>query len=159
MPLPYEERLAGELHLRVAPGKPHELLCNRLHAWVRESLPPNSTLQLPPRRTPFELPQGDLVCPDLALVNPNEKRLYLAVEVIQPGDHNRDTVVKKLLYLEQGLPRLWIVDSRYHNVEIYGGRDFGYRLETILAGSQPLTDSALPGFSRTMDEIFAKPCP
>ena len=118
MPQACEELISGEPHLRPAPAAPHELLCNRLHAWVRAALPLNSALCLPPRRTPFALCTGDRVCPDLALTHADDGRLYLAVEVLQPGDHHCDTVVKKELYLEQLLPRLWIVDSRYHNVEV-----------------------------------------
>ncbi len=114
---------------------------------------------LPPRRTPLELRPGCRVAPDLALTRAADGWLCLAVEVIQPGDHHRDTVVKKQLYMDCRLPRLWIVDSRYHNVEIYGTGEFGFRLETILANHHPLTDPDLPGFSRTMDELFAKPCP
>jgi Uma2 family endonuclease len=159
MPQAYEELFDGEAHLRLAPAAPHELLCNRLHAWVRAALPPGSPFRLPPRRTPFDLSPGSRVSPDLALTHADDGRLYLAVEIVQPGDHNRDTVVKKQLYMDVRLPRLWIVDSRYHNVEIYGTGEFGFRLETILANHHPLTDAKLPGFSRTMDELFAKPCP
>ncbi|MEI6860783.1 MAG: Uma2 family endonuclease [Verrucomicrobiota bacterium] len=159
MPNTYEEVLDGEACLRLAPAEPHELLCNRLHAWVRAALPPNSSLSLPPRRTPVELPGGDRVCPDLTLTHTADGRLYLAVEVLQPGDHHRDTVVKKDLYLAHSLPRLWLVDSRYHNVEVYGTGQFGFRLESILAHADALTDPALPGFTRTMADLFARPCP
>ena len=114
----YEELLDGEPHLRLQPAAPHELLCNRLHAWVRAALPAGSALRLPPRRTPFDLRPGSHVCPDLALATADATLPYLAVEVIQPGDHGLDTVTKKQLYLECRLPRLWIVDSRYHNVEV-----------------------------------------
>ena len=126
---------------------------------MRAALPPNSALCLLPRRTPVTLGGGDCVCPDLALSRAEDGRLYLAVEVLQPGDHHWDTVVKKELYLTERLPRLWIVDSRYHNVEIYGTGEFGFRLEHILASQDRLTDPALPGFGRTMDALFARPCP
>ena len=159
MPHPYEELLAGEPHHRAQPAGPHELLCNRLHAWVRAALPANSALELLPRRTALELDANNRVCPDLALRQKIGEQLYLAAEVLQPGDHHRDTVLKKEIYLTQRLPRFWIVDSRYHNVEIYGTGEFGFRLERILAGQDPLTEPVLPDLSRTMDELFAKPCP
>lgn len=159
MPHPYEELLAGEAHLRASPMSPHELLCKRLHAWVRAALPANSALELLPRRSPVELRADLRPCPDLALVHVPDGRLYLAAEVLQPGDHHRDTVLKKQLYLECKIPRLWIVDSRYHNVEVYGTGDLGFRLESILASQDPLTESVLPGFSHPMAELFAPPCP
>jgi Uma2 family endonuclease len=159
MPHSYEELLAGEPHQRAQPAGPHELLCNRLHAWVRAALPANSTLELLPRRTVLELDANNHLCPDLALRQKASGQLYLVAEVLQPGDHHRDTVVKKELYLAQRVPRCWIVDSRYHNVEVYGTGEYGFRLEGILAGQDRLIDPALPELSRTMDELFAKPCP
>ena len=159
MPHPYEELLAGEAHVRASPMTPHELLCNRLHAWVRAALPANSALELLPRRTPVDLRADLRPCPDLALVQAGSGQLYLAVEVLQPGDHHRDTVLKKQLYMECRVPRLWIVDSRYHNVEVYVAGELGVRLEAILANQEQLTETALPGFAHAMYALFAKPCP
>ena len=156
MPGPYKELLSGETYIRSALSKPHELLCDRLHAAVAAHLPANSALRLLRRRAAISLCDGVGVRPDLALVRSPSAQLYLAVEVLLPGDHHPDTVLKKQLYADARLPRLWIVDSRYQNTEIYGTGEFGFRLEAILAGRETLTDPALTGLALSMNALFEK---
>ena len=153
---PYKELIAGETFIRAGLNAPHERLCDRLHDWVAAYLPSNSALKLLPRRSPVTLSAGTEICPDLALVRKSTSRLYLAAEVLQPGDHHPDTVLKKQLYSDALTPRLWIVDSRYQNTEVYGSGEFGFRLETILAGREMLTDVSLPGLAAPMHDLFAK---
>ena len=153
---PYKELIAGETFIRAALNIPHEVLCDRLHSRVAAHLPANSALKLLPRRSPVTLHAGTEICPDLALVHGSTSQLYLAAEVLQPGDHHLDTVLKKQIYSDCRVPRLWIVDSRYQNTEIYGSGEFGFRLETILAGREILADIALPGLAATMHDLFAK---
>ncbi len=156
MPSPYKELLSGETFIRAALNAPHELLCDRLHAAVAAHLPANSALRLLPRRTPLTLRDGVEICPDLALVRGPSSQLYLAAEVLQPGDHHPDTVLKKQLYADARTPRLWIVDSRYQNTEVYGSGEFGFRLDAILAGRDTLADPALTGLALSMTDLFAK---
>ena len=140
---PYDEILAGEVWLRMPPGARHEQVCDRLHARVTASLPGVATLRLLPRRTIIQVRTGTLLRPDLA------------AEVINSEDHRPDTVTKKALYEEINVPRLWMVDPRYHNVEVYHAGDYGLALKTILAGQEPLEDGLLPRLRVTMTELFA----
>ena len=152
---PYEEILAGEVWLRMPPGTRHEQVCDRLHARVTASLPGVTTLRLLPRRTIVQVRTGTMLRPDLALVDTGTGRLWLAAEMINPGDHRPDTVSKKALYEDLNVPRLWMVDLRYHNVEVYHAGDYGLALKTILAGQEPLEDGLLPRLRVTMTELFA----
>jgi Uma2 family endonuclease len=156
MPDPYEELIDGETFIRGPLNGPHEVLCDRLHSWVALHLPANSALKLLPRRATLTLRAGSVICPDLALVRRDDGQLYLAAEVLQPGDHHPDTVLKKQLYSDCRAPRLWIVDSRYQNVEIYGTSAAGFRLEWILASHQSLSDPALSGSSYPVSDIFSR---
>jgi len=154
----YEEVIDGETLPRRAPDAPHELLTRRLHHRVAAALPLNSTLHLVGPRQPLELAADCVLCPDLALVRidaSGTNHLYLIAEVLQPGDHQLDTVVKKQIWSDARLPRLWMIDPRYLNVEIYGRGEYGFTLQHILAHREPLTDPYLPGFSVPMDELFA----
>jgi len=153
---PYEELIDGETFIRGPLNAPHEILCDRLHAWVAHHLPANSALKLLPRRTTITLRAGTSLCPDLALVRRDSQELYLAVEVLQPGDHHPDTVLKKQLYSDCRAPRLWIVDSRYQNVEVYASGSSGFRLELILASNEALTDTIFSGSAYPVSEIFAR---
>jgi Uma2 family endonuclease len=58
------------------------------------------------------------------------------------------------------LPRLWMVDPRYDNVEIYHGSEYGLRLVEILAHSDVLTEKLLPEFQLPIKDLFsAAPSP
>ena len=82
-------------------------------------------------------------------------KLWLAAEIVSPDDHRADTVVKKHLYEESRLPRLWMIDPRYDNLEIYHASEHGLILKSILAGREVLTEKLLPEFHLTIRELFA----
>jgi Uma2 family endonuclease len=90
----------------------------------------------------------------LALVTAANGRLWLAAEVVSSEDHAPDTVVKKQIYEEVRLPRLWMIDPRYNNVEVYHATPYGLRLKGILAGQEVLTERLLPEFQITLTELF-----
>lgn len=52
------------------------------------------------------------------------------------------------------MPRLWMIDPRYDNVEVYHDSEYGLVLKGILAGSETLTESLLSAFRITMTELF-----
>ena len=70
-------------------------------------------------------------------------------------DHRTDTVVKKEIYETIRVPRLWMVDPRYDNVEIYHSTEFGLVLKGILAGSEVLAEKLVPEFQFVIAELFA----
>ena len=155
MSSPYQEVLEGQKVLRLAPGPRHELICGRLHAAVHSSVADLASTDLLSPRSEVKLCSGSTVCPDLALVARATGKLWLAIEVVNSDDHHADTVVKKQLYEEVKLPRLWMVDPRYDNVEIYHGNEYGLMLKGILAGRETLTEKLIPEFQMTIAELFA----
>ncbi len=152
---PYEEIVEGESLLRFAPGRRHELICQRLHALVAECVQALPGVQLLPPRTVVQLSPGTLVRPDLALVAAANHRLWLAAEIVDSEDHRVDTVIKKSVYEAANLPRLWMVDPRYDNVEIYHASPYGLVLKSILAGDESLSEALLPNFQVTMRRLFS----
>jgi Uma2 family endonuclease len=82
-------------------------------------------------------------------------KLWLAAEIINSEDHRPDTVLKKSIYEDINVPRLWMIDPRYDNVETYHGTSYGLALRGILAGSERLHETLLPGFDLTVAELFA----
>lgn len=158
----YEETIGGQRILRRPPTAMHEMLVARLHELVAAALPLNSTLRLLPPRSKLDLGEHSLVRPDLAVVRMERGadehqpgQLYLVAEVLQPGDHHVDTVIKKQVWTDGNLPRLWMIDPRYLNVEVYGSGEHGFTLLTILANQHALTDPYLPGLRCPMPELFA----
>ncbi|HYG34715.1 MAG TPA: Uma2 family endonuclease [Clostridia bacterium] len=154
MSQPYEETLGGAVLVRLRPGARHEQICTRLHTCVHASVANFSSTRLLAPRLPVKLSAGNIVCPDLALVTTATGKLWLAAEVVSTDDHATDTVVKKQIYEELRLPRLWMIDPRYDNVEVYHTNEYGMMLKAILAGSEVLTEKLLPEFQIVIKDLF-----
>lgn len=155
MSQPYEEVLEGATLPRSAPGDRHEKICARLHREMAASIAGLAGVQLLAPRTQVQLARATAFCPDLALVMTATGKLFLAVEIISRDDHRTDTVTKKEVYEQQRVPRLWMVDPRYDNVEVYHSFEFGLKLHGILAGAEILQEKTVPHFQITVTELFA----
>ena len=151
---PYEETLQGETTLRLPPGPRHELICTRLHALLRASTADFPGTRLNPIRAVVKLANESVLRPDLSLVTTATGKLWLAIEVVSSDDHRVDTVLKKEIYDSVKLARLWMVDPRYDNIEVYHASQFGLVLKGILAGNEVLAESLLPEFQITVSELF-----
>jgi len=151
---PYEEIVEGETYLRMPPGARHEAICSRLHELITASLANIATTRLLPRRSVVQIASGTLVRPDLALVTVATGKIWLAAEIISSDDHRPDTVTKKQIYEELNIPRLWMIDPRYDNVEVYHGSQYGLMLKRILAGRETLTEQLLPTLQVTIAALF-----
>jgi len=110
-------------------------------------------------RTKVNVSRATTICPDLALVTVATGKLWLAAEIISTDDHQADTVIKKQLYEDIRVPRLWMVDPRYDNVEIYQCTEWGLALKSILAGSEVLGEALIPEFQIVIAALFAAPSP
>jgi len=155
MSVTYAEILNGAPLARRAPGARHELICARLHQWVKASVANFAGTRLLSPRAEVRLSLNHTVRPDLALVATATGKLWLAAEIVSSDDHQPDTVIKKQIYEEMKLPRLWMIDPRYDNVEIYHSSEYGLILKGILAGHELLTEKLLPEFQLTITELFA----
>jgi Uma2 family endonuclease len=151
----YAEILNGAPLARRAPGTRHELICGRLHQWVKASVANFAGTRLLAPRSEVRLSLKHTVCPDLALVAAATGKVWLAAEIVSSDDHAPDTVIKKQIYEEMRLPRLWMIDPRYDNVEVYHSNEYGLILKSILAGQELLTEKLLPEFQLTVTELFA----
>jgi Uma2 family endonuclease len=151
----YAEILNGTPLARLAPGTRHELICTRLHHWVKASVANFAVTRLLAPRSEVRLSMKHTVCPDLALVAAATGKVWLAAEIVSSDDHASDTVIKKQIYEEMRLPRLWMIDPRYDNVEVYHSNEYGLVLKRILAGHELLTEKLLPELQLTITELFA----
>jgi Uma2 family endonuclease len=155
MSRPYEEILGGETYPRSAPDERHEIICNRLHAVMNAGVSNVAATRLLAPRTKIQVARNTSLRPDLALITTATGKLFLAAEIVGREDHQADTVVKKEIYEQIRVPRLWMVDPRYDNVEIYHSTEFGLQLKHILAGSEILSEKLLPEFQIVISELFA----
>jgi hypothetical protein len=151
----YAEILNGAPLARRAPGTRHELICTRLHKWMKAGVANFAGTRLLDPRAEVRLSLKHLVCPDLALVAAATGKMWLAAEIVNSDDHQPDTVIKKQIYEDMKLPRLWMIDPRYDNVEVYHCNEYGLILKGILAGHELLSEKLLPEFQLTITELFA----
>lgn len=151
----YIEMFEGDRLVRNAPGARHEIICARLHERVAGSLGANSAARLLPPRTKIPITPATFLRPDLAMVTAANGKLWLAAEIISSDDHRADTVDKKGIYEDINLPRLWMIDPRYDNVEVYHSTAYGLALKQILATREVLQESLLPDFQYIIAELFA----
>jgi Uma2 family endonuclease len=156
MSQPYEELLEGATLPRSAPSERHEHICRRLHREMAAGVNGLAATQLLAPRSQVQVARTTFLRPDLALVTAASNKLFLAVEIISRDDHRADTVTKKEIYEQIRVPRLWMVDPRYDNVEIYHSFEFGLKLHRILAGSEILDEKIIPQFKLTVAELFAE---
>jgi Uma2 family endonuclease len=152
---PYEEILRGESLLRHGPGMRHELIAGRLHALVSRSAAMLSTARVLPSRSVIEICPGTLLRPDLALVTASTGEPWLIAEVVDKVDHHPDTVMKKDIYQDVRLTRLWIVDPRYDHVEVYHSSRYGLSLRCILGSRDALIEALLPELNLRLTDLFA----
>ena len=152
---PYEEILQGASLPRSAPGARHEAICERLHVAMTASVANLASARLLPPRDQVQVSRTTLLRPDLALVTAATGKLWLAAEIISTEDHRSDTVIKKQVYEDLRVPRLWMVDPRYDNVEVYHTTQWGLALKGILAGSEVLAEALIPEFQIVIAELFA----
>jgi Uma2 family endonuclease len=152
---PYEEILDGATLPRSAPGERHEEICRRLHREMAAGVNGLAATQLLAPRAKVQVSRTTMLCPDLALVTAASGKLFLAVEIISRDDHRADTVTKKDIYEQIRVPRLWVVDPRYDNVEVYHSFEFGLKLQAILAGKEVLAERLIPQFKLAVTELFA----
>jgi Uma2 family endonuclease len=155
MSLPYEEIVQGETLMRSPPGPRHERICARLHARMAGGLANHTAARLLAPRSVVQLSPGTMLRPDLALITAATGKLWLAAEIVNSEDHRPDTVLKKTIYEDYNIPRLWMIDPRYDNVELYHGTSYGLALRGILAARERLLEALLPEFEMTVAELFA----
>jgi Uma2 family endonuclease len=130
------------------------MICARLHQYVQASVAKLTSTRLLAPRAQVQLSPDNVLCPDLSLVAAATGKLWLAAEIVNSDDHAPDTVLKKQLYEELKLARLWMIDPRYDNVEIYHASEYGLVLKSILAGRDLLEERLLPEFHLPIKELF-----
>jgi Uma2 family endonuclease len=155
MSQPYQETLNGSALVRRPPGARHEAICSRLHKLILAGVANLQSTRLLAPRCSIRVAEDTVICPDLSLVAAATGRLWLAAEIVNSEDHAPDTVVKKQIYEEIKLPRLWMIDPRYDNVEVYHASHYGMVLKEILAGKEVLSEKLIPEFQITIKDLFS----
>ncbi len=151
---PYDELIEGVGVSRSLPRGRHELVCQRLHTLVGAALEGITTTRLVAARSLVEFAPDNHFRPDLALITNATGKVWLSAEIISTEDHRWDTVTKKQLYEMMNIPRLWMIDPRYDNVEVYHASKYGLALKGMFAGRDLLTEPLLPALKIKVADLF-----
>jgi len=150
----YHEVLAGRIVVRARPCLRHERICAKLHEVVKRALEGNDAYIQLEIRSEIKLAEDTILRPDLSVVFRESGKLFLAAEVIDSQDHKIDTVYKKDIYELYRVPKLWVLDPRYDNVEVYESTEYGLLLRQMLAGHAVLKESAFPNMEIPVENLF-----
>ena len=160
------EIIEGELFVSCSPGLTHEIVLMNLIRRIGRFLEDNP-IGLFVSGPGMILSDVSGVIPDAVLILREQRnkivkddRLHappaLVVEILSPGSANirRDRVSKLNLYAKHGVPEYWIVDPKNKAVERYIREISSLILWETLQDDNPLTMTALPGFSCPVSDIF-----
>lgn len=165
------EIIDGELYVSRQPHWDHQMVCGQVFALLQ-----SWSLGTGAGRTNLApgviFADDDDVAPDvvwastgrLAAALSADGKLYappeLVVEVLSPGATNerRDRDARLKLYSRRGVDEYWILDWRARSLTIYrrtGGADGPLQPATTLQDSGIVQSPLLPGFTATLEQIFA----
>ena len=74
--------------------------------------------------------------------------------MLSPADPDRDRLLKRDLYAENGVPEYWIVDPAARTVEVLALEGRAYARRALHAGNALLTSPSLTGFAVPLDAVF-----
>ncbi|MFI5202604.1 MAG: Uma2 family endonuclease, partial [Candidatus Kapaibacterium sp.] len=67
----------------------------------------------------------------------------------------QDLTHKKAIYAQYGVAEYWIIDPIEETIEILVNENGLYRTEALLRSPATLESTMFPGFSMTVEEVFA----
>jgi len=112
------------------------------------------------------LSDEDVFQPDIVFVSRARKAVIandgirgipdLCVEVLSSSTRDLDLKTKRRQYARYGLPELWIVDPDAKALQVFRLQEDPNNPAAALTAKDTLTTPLLPGFSMTLDKLFAK---
>jgi Uma2 family endonuclease len=155
------ELIRGEIVEMSPVGKRHAACVNRLNALFNQRLGQEVIVAV---QNPVELDDNSEPQPDLALLqprsdfyeagHPQSEDILLLVEVADTTVES-DREVKILLYAENGISEVWLVDINAQCLEVYRQpSENGYQFIQKYYRGQTVTIQAFSEISFTVDEVL-----
>lgn len=110
------------------------------------------------------LPSGDIVKPDIIYVATSNLGIVqdwirgvpdLIIEVISPDGVERDRIVKRDLYAQNGIREYWIVDPEMKTVEVFSLAGNRYEPNGYFESNDFIVSALLPEFKTSVADLFA----
>jgi Uma2 family endonuclease len=158
------ELIEGELYMSPSPKFRHQRVVSNLHLALRQFAEARKLGVVLDSPMDVHLPSGDVVQPDVIFVAEAHKEILvdwirgvpdLLIEVLSPESSERDRIVKRHLYEQNGVREYWLVDPADGSIEVLklaGSRlvPHGYFEE-----GDSVSSAHLEGLSLQVRDIFA----
>ena len=158
------EVLDGELLMCASPNTRHQRISREIEIplcnWVEE-IGLGEVLDAP---MDVVLSQHDVVQPDILFISRSQLKIItekniqgapdLVVEILSPGDEQRDTVRKKAIYEKYGVKEYWIVDTMAETMAVFGLEGRKLKEKAVYHCGEVLESAVLPDFSLSLEEVF-----
>ncbi len=157
------ELIDGELYVTPAPAFDHQDVLLALAVILRPFVEAGGLGRVVPAPVDVHLDSGDVVQPDIVFVaTAHLDRVHqaihgapdLAIEVLSPARPERDRIVKKRLYAENGVPEYWIVDPEARAVEVFRLDGDSYEPAGWFTGDATVVSPLLPDLAVPLAEVF-----
>ena len=160
------ELIEGEFYVTPAPRPEHQRVAQRLLHALAPFVEAKRLGEVFIAPLDVHLPRGDIVQPDLIFVRTVQAHIvredaiygapHLLIEVVSPSHAERDRIVKRALFAENGVAEYWIVDPDLPSVEVLtlDGRRFEPR--GWFTGEASVLSPSLPGLVLPVGRLSPK---
>jgi len=159
------EVLDGIIIRDPSPGTRHQIISSRLQRILSDyfaSVDPQGILLGAP--LDVTLSEADIFQPDLLYVSGKQRRIVeeqringspeLLIEILSPGSHRRDRVLKLEVYRKSGVPNYWLVDPVERTIEAFILSNELYALAAAACGDELFSHSAFPGLEILLKDVW-----
>ena len=158
------ELIDGEIFMSPSPREKHQAVIGKLYRLLCDFVERGNLGRTYIAPFDVHLPGGGVVQPDILFIAKARLEIVqdwvrgapdLLVEGLSPENRERDLVVKRGLYAENGVPEYWIVDPEERTIEILRLKEGRYSEQGYFEIGDTLASPLLTGFSPSLQEIFA----
>jgi Uma2 family endonuclease len=166
------ELIRGRIREMAAPNTEHQIISGTLHGliWTHLRKTPCKVFSAPfdVRLSPVgNIPDQkiyNVVQPDITIVcDPSKLDAKgcigapdLVVEILSPGNNQKELRDKFELYESNGITEYWIVSPAEQTFQMNSLVDRKYHSSKLYTTGDQITSSVLPGFILDLDEIFER---
>ena len=157
------ELIDGVLYVTPAPNLDHQDVVGRLYRILADHVEHEASGRLVLSPADVHLPSGDIVQPDLLFVTASREDICsehvdgapdLAIEVISPSGPERDRIVKRALYEQNGVREYWIADPEERTIEVLHLVEGAFAPAGYFREGQVLVSRLLKGLELPVADVF-----
>jgi len=159
------ELIDGELYMCPSPRSRHQEAVGCLFRRLADFVATRRLGKVYVAPLDVHLPSGDIVEPDILYVAKANLGIVqdwvrgapeLLIEVLSPEGIDRDRIVKRDLYAQNGVREYWIIDPEAKTVEVFTLRGSNYEPNGYFENNDILVSPLLPEFKLPVADVFAE---